>query len=166
MRGLPDFDTLLKNFPNPADDADTVKSTIGGSVDAAWITNTCAIRMSRTLNYSGIPLPPKFTGLNVVAGADGKWYAYRQRELRRWMQLNFGQPMLRHKPSTGQISRADFSLGKGIIGFDIHFSNATGHVDLWDGTSYTHEAVDADDYFALATTVVLWIPVDVISGAG
>src|SRR4029077_11977449 len=107
MRALPDFDTLRKNYPD--DDPGTVKSNIGGGVDAEWITNTCAIRMSRAFNYSGAPLPPKFADLNVVSGADGMWYAYRQRELRRWISLNFSEPSVsKNRPAKGHVDRSDF----------------------------------------------------------
>jgi len=44
-----------------------------------------------------------------------------------------------------------------VIAFDIHFPDATGHLDLWDGSTYVHEAVDPRDYFTLATKVDLWL---------
>ena len=37
--------------------SERVKTLIGGSVDAAGIKNTCAVRLSRTLNENGIRLP-------------------------------------------------------------------------------------------------------------
>jgi hypothetical protein len=58
----------------------------------------------------------------------------------------------------------------GIIAFDIRFGNnhdprtgarlnerALGHLDLWDGTTFTHEPEANQDYFAIASKVVLWI---------
>ena len=51
---------------------------------------------------------------------------------------------------------------KGIIAFDIHFSDATGHLDRWDGTQFSHESGhstdfgDAGRYWALATRITLW----------
>jgi len=35
-------------------DAESAKEFIGGNVNDDWITNTCAIRLSRALNYNGI----------------------------------------------------------------------------------------------------------------
>ncbi len=129
MKSLPDFDTLRKNYPDG--DPDTVKRNIGGKIHADWITNTCAIRMSRAFNYSGVELPPKFAGLSVISGADKKWYSFRQQELRKWIGLNFGEPAIAaEKPAQGQIVRSHFASRKGIIGFDIQFADATGHVDL------------------------------------
>ena len=158
MATLPSFDTLRTNYPDEQN-PDIVKSKIGGKVDAAWITNTCAIRMSRALNYSGIPIPSKFDALSVLSGADGKWYAFRMRELKRWIELTFGEPnIVKNKPADGHIDRASFASIRGIVAFDIQFDDATGHLDLWDGTRYIHESVDHRDYFALASQVVLWIP--------
>jgi hypothetical protein len=69
MRKLPTFDHLVKHYPHG--DSETVKQIIGGKVDADWIENTCAIRMSRALNYSGVSIPAKSAGLNVISGAAG-----------------------------------------------------------------------------------------------
>ena len=56
---------LLAGFVRGTDGI--VKSLIGGNVDADWITNTCTIRISRALNYSGFATPrnvPSFEALN------------------------------------------------------------------------------------------------------
>jgi len=155
MSTLPDFDTLRKNYPDG--DPDSVKAEIGGNVDARWISNTCAIRMSRALNYSGVAIPSKFAGLSVVSGKDGRWYAYRMRELKKWIELTFGKPdIAQTKPASGSINRSSFAQHHGIVAFDIHFDDASGHLDLWDGKNYIHESADPRDYFTLATSVVLW----------
>jgi len=152
----PSFDLLLRNYPDD-DDPEAVKQQIGGHVNAAWITNTCAVRLSRALNYSGFPLPGNFAGMQVVSGADKKYYAYRMQELKRWLAFRLGPPTLEvKKPGTGSVDRANFAGKRGIIVFDIHFSDASGHIDLWDGQTFTHEHVAGKDYFALATTVALW----------
>ena len=131
-----------------------VKTLIGGKADAAWITNTCAIRISRVLNYNSVPIPgPSAKLLDVVSGADSRWYAYRQRELQAWFRTNFGGPSLElPKPA----SRRKLAKLEGFIGFDIHFSDATGHFDLWDGERFGTEAEATHDYFAMATSVVFW----------
>ena len=46
----PKFQDLWDNYPDM--DGDYVKQMIGGQVNADWITNTCAIRTSRALNYA------------------------------------------------------------------------------------------------------------------
>jgi hypothetical protein len=155
MTTLPNFDVLRGNYPDG--DPNTVKSNIGGKVDADWITNTCAIRLSRAFNYSGVHIPTKFDGLSVLSGADGMWYAYRMRELKKWIELTFGEPnIVKVEPANGHITRESFASTHGIVAFDIRFDDASGHLDLWDGTRYIHQSADPRDYFALATKVVLW----------
>ncbi len=55
MASLPDFKKLWDAYPTGA--APDVKTQIGGRVDADWVANTCAIRLSRALNYAGAPVP-------------------------------------------------------------------------------------------------------------
>lgn len=49
---LPSFTDLRINYPVTS--SELVKATIGGAVNAAYITNTCVVRMSRAFNYLGI----------------------------------------------------------------------------------------------------------------
>ena len=137
-----------------------IKKLIGGHVNAPYIQDTCAIRLSRALNYSGCPIPGGASGLLTVSGADRKWYALRMQELKNWIQRRFGAPQIAaEKP----VDRKLFAGITGIIAFDIEFglnpdgrTRAMGHLDLWDGAKYTHQAEDPRDYFTLATKVVLW----------
>jgi len=151
MANTPPFSLMLWNYP--AGTPDEVKTLIGGNVNASWITNTCAIRLSRSLNYSGVPVPRHFVDMNVVSGDDHKWYAFRVREMKRWLTHKLGAPDI---DATSPVDRSQFSGVRGVIGFDIHFPDATGHLDLWDGSTYIHEAVDPRDYFSIASRVVLW----------
>src|SRR5262249_8446818 len=139
------------------DDASVVKALIGGHVNADWITNTCAIRLSRALNYSGMQIPAHHAGLSTVSGADGLWYAYRMQELRAYLTRTLGQPSISASKSRGaSIDRSIFAGKKGIIAFDIHFSDAAGHLDLWDGKTFIHEHIAGKDYFTLATKISHW----------
>jgi hypothetical protein len=45
---------------------------------------------------------------------------------------------------------------RGIIGFDIRFSDATGHLDLWDGSTFSSEYNMSKDYWTAATLISLW----------
>jgi len=45
---------------------------------------------------------------------------------------------------------------RGIIGFDIHFADATGHFDLWDGSVFSDEYQASHDYWTLAKRIWLW----------
>lgn len=157
---VPSYDLLAKYYPDHIG-MQAVKVMIGGHVNQPDVTDTCAVRMSRALNYSGMPLPHNKRGLLTVSGADHLWYAIRMQELKAWLYQKLGPPdIVAAKP---KIKRELFAESKGIVAFDITFglnpdgrTRALGHLDLWDGTAYTHEAEDTRDYFLLATKVVLW----------
>lgn len=140
------------NYPN----SETVKKDIGGSVDAAWIANTCAIRLSRGLNYSGVAVPAGFAGMSTVKGADGKRYAFRVREVRKWLPQAIGKPDFDLTKKANEVfDKATLAAMKGIIGFDIQFADATGHLDSWDGAEFSHEYA-ATEYWNRATRITLW----------
>lgn len=148
MASLPSFESLWSNYPNDHD-PEAVKRMIGGRVNLPWITNTCTIRMSYALNRSGSPIPKRHPLLSTVAGGDGYWYAFRVRELRRYLEHDFKAPDV-----TGTAkSKDDFHGREGIIMFDVEgWSDATGHFDVWNGSATKHA-----QYWELAKAVYLWI---------
>ena len=140
------------NYP----DSGAVKTLIGGGIDADSITNTCAIRLSRGLNESGVPLPARRNGLLTVRGGDKKYYALRVAEMRIWLPLVLGKPDLDHRKKAGTaFDSTSLSALKGIIAFDIRFSDATGHLDSWDGSTFSSE-YKVSDYWTPATRITLW----------
>jgi hypothetical protein len=150
---MPYFEDLTANYPDDPS-ADAVKKLIGGHVDADWITNTCAIRLSRAFNYTGITLKHHDSPfMHTVSGADHNWYAYRMLELRNWVAAKFGRPALDIK---GTTDRSKFSGVQGVIAFEIHFHDANGHLDLWNGSTYVHENADSRDYFRMSKRTIVW----------
>ena len=138
-------------------DSTEVKKDIGGEVDAAWIVNTCAIRMSRGLNLSGVLVPKNFQGLATVKGGDGLRYALRVREMRSWFNYKFGKPDFEVKKKAGvEWDRSVWAGKYGIIAFDIAFADATGHLDAWLSSQYSSEYKNAKNYYTLATKISLW----------
>jgi hypothetical protein len=146
-------------------DSEAVKKWIGGAIDAPWVRNTCAVRMSRALNYSGVRVPAGFPGLRTVKGGDGRNYAFRVAELRKWLPTAqaLGKPDFEITKRRGDaFDKAGLAAMKGIIAFDIHFSDATGHFDAWDGSEFTHESGVSTDlgsagvYWKYATKITLW----------
>ena len=93
-RQMPSFQKMWDNYPDERDST-KVKKLIGGRVDASWITNTCTIRLSRAFNYAGDPIEKGLAGLNAVSGADGKWYAFRVREMEKYLRAKYGAPKLK-----------------------------------------------------------------------
>lgn len=153
MAKLPDFDKLAKTYPN--DSMEQVKALIGGRVDADWITNTCTIRVSRSLNYSGAVIPfIKDDEQQTLKGADGLWYIFRVRILTKYLTKNYGKPSVTVTAKRGEGAKTDTLIGiSGIIGLEVPgWNDATGHYTLWDGEA----CVDATDYFPKATKVMLW----------
>lgn len=140
------------NFP----DSDAVKKSVGGEVDAAWVVNTCAVRMSRGLNESGVPVPAKFAGLLTLKGGDGKRYALRVAEVRKWLPSALGAADFDLRKKAGVVfDQTSLAAFKGIVAFDIHFNDATGHLDAWDGKVFSHEYASVD-YWNRASRITLW----------
>lgn len=159
MAQLPSWTPLWDEYPDYKDYASAVvKQMIGGQVNSPMITNTCAVRLSRTLNYNNLKLPGNFPDLNYVKGADGLRYAYRVREIRRWLISKLGQPKFEQKKKEGDpFDKTLIKDTKGIIGFDIHFTDATGHLDLWDGVLFSAEHTKLTrDYWLSSTRIWLW----------
>jgi hypothetical protein len=154
-RALNGFEAMWNAYPNPGGSAEDAKRTIGGKVDVPWITNTCVIRISRCFNASGNPIPDKEgDGLATVEGADGRNYAMRVHEFTRWMKKRYGAADLVHEypPPGGGDVPASFLGRQGVIAFEVDgWTDASGHVDLWNGTRCRHA-----DYFGRAQKVMLW----------
>ena len=106
--------------------------------------NTCAVRMSRALNYALFPISHKAAkdlSIETMTGADGMSYIFRVRNLKTYLQKK-----LSVKPSrvTKDFDTA-FSGKRGIVCFDISgWSDASGHIALWDGSSFREPS--HDDY--------------------
>ncbi len=156
MADLPDFEKLWNAYPQGS--ADEIKKLIGGGVAGDWVTNTCAIRMSRAFNYADNPIPkghklPDGSKLNTTFGGDKKRYAFRVAEFRKYLEELYGEPELKHDNSgDGGPIPDEFKKRKGIIVFEVKvWSDATGHIDLWDG-----ESCAGDAYFNKARQVALW----------
>lgn len=147
---IPSADALISNYPQG--DAATVKRQIGGGVNADWITNTCAIRLSRSFNKAGAKIPGNVAYLNTVRGGDGDRYAFRVKEFRKWLEARYGPPTLKAKGTRSAAAPESFRGKKGIICFvDCGWTDASGHLDLWDGEKCVNHG-----YFELAKEILLW----------
>lgn len=121
-------------------------------VNPQGFTNACAIRISYVLNKSGIHIP-KSTRWNSVTGSDHQNYIYQVEGIRAFLLHTFGAPDV-DKGVSAQPD--DFADMKGMMVFDLHFADASGHATLWNGSS----AAD-HDYFLpreglTLTRVRLW----------
>lgn len=155
MARLRNFDAMWDAYPNPGGTAAAAKTTIGGGADRSWVRNTCVLRVSRSLNAAGYPIPgDRNDGLATVRGGDGMHYALRVHEFRRYLERTYGDPDHAHTYPSGEggpVPNA-FRGARGIALFDVDiWSDATGHVDLWNGDRCRHAM-----YFDVAAKVMLW----------
>jgi hypothetical protein len=131
---VPPLATLWSTYA--AGDKKAVAHQIGGQVATQITTahwDTCAIRVSRSLNYSGAPIPPGGGGYNnpyqndrkirTIQGGDGMRYVYSTGDLMAYLTGRYGQPA-RFKGTTKGPEVAGY---QGIIFFSFT------HVDLWNG---------------------------------
>lgn len=96
---LPSWSLFQSAYPghkNPLyDTPEKMYQSVGGTVLAMYNSspgnyqNTCALRVSKALNYSGITIGP---GPGRFQGADGKYYFLGASTLAAWLKLTFGTP--------------------------------------------------------------------------
>lgn len=150
----PNFELMWKLFPDHAKypTLRTVHNAIGGTLKAnidvpgfeGSTGNTCAVRMSRALNYSTMPISPKLVkslGLATMTGADGRNYIYRVQDMRKYLDAALGvNPLI----ALNDFGHA-FGGRKGIMAFDVSgWTNASGHLALWNGKAFKEPK--HDDY--------------------
>jgi hypothetical protein len=185
-----DFDTLWSNYPkgfshNPAlsdvEDKErianlniTLRQTIGKHVNNSAYKNLCAIRLSYSLNRSGLKIPKQTplkwykADFSVVEGGDGFYYGHGVVEMFHYISEKYGKPDIEIPGpfgiwKNGIISQdpgalisvtvpPGFKSKKGIIIFLVSiWKDAQGHASLWDG-----EKCSDNSYFEFADRVMLW----------
>lgn len=163
---LPLFGLLRPHFPGASVTPAEVAETIGGKVFLNYkndpdYKNTCAIRLSRALNYAGekhrIPGPTEAAklGIAVNSGGDQRWYIYKVNDLVKFLTSRYGPPANIHRPAAGSWASA-ITGRRGIIHFRvIGWRRATGHIDLWDTDACLGEAY-FDPSGAVCDAVRLW----------
>jgi Type VI secretion system (T6SS), amidase effector protein 4 len=109
--------------------------------------NTCASRMSVALNRGGSPIAGG-SGVETVGAADGSRIIFRVTHLRRYLLAKFGKPTL---DITTPYDDA-FSGKKGIVAFTVEgWSDASGHIALFNGTAYREPTHDNYSAFVRGT---------------
>lgn len=144
------YSTLSSNFGKVKDlPTSAVGKLIGGKVEenikAGFFTNACAIRLSYAFNYSGMPIS-RYDGA-TSSGKDKKWYLYRVTDMLSFIKQKIGGTPIKGK------KLEDFKGKKGIIIFrNCNWSDASGHVDLFNG-----EKVEGKAYFTDCGNVELYV---------
>jgi hypothetical protein len=99
--------------------------------------NTCAARLSVAFNKSGAKIA-RGPGISTLGTADGSRIIFRVREFRTFLIQNLGAPTV---DNTAPYDSA-FAGKKGVIAFTVNFSDASGHIALWDGSNYREPSHD------------------------
>lgn len=173
----PKWDDMIKNYPNASVSGDTLYTTIGAGLlklkndnPEAW-ENTCAFRMSRGLNLSGVKLPKdnskyrvKGSKGGVLKGDDTNYYWYRVSELSKYLAEYLKEPELNITLKKANLGEKKEKLSKenwdklkkmkGVIMFKVSgWGNASGHFTLWDGKNLIypgaaeHDNSNSDYYY-------------------
>lgn len=149
---LPSFEALRATYPNdptPLDIANRIGGRVGENLKNPAMPeykNTCAIRVSRALNYAGHLVKSGVDKARVNSGGDGRWYVYGVRDLNRYLTTVYGDPdVVKTGASMGEVTGTDIAGEKGIIEFDSY------HMDLWDGSNCVHAC-----YFYAVKTIRIW----------
>ena len=132
----------------------TIGGRVGQNVASGVFQNACPIRMSYVLNYSGVPIPS--AGYHVVSGADRRWYIFRVGEMMTFLEQSFGNPDITARTP----KEADFAGQKGLLVVKgVGWSNAVGHVTLWNGqvcSDHCHLTADPDNGTFTPQIASLW----------
>jgi hypothetical protein len=112
----------------------------------AGFTNACAIRMSYALNHSGHPITKGDWATS--SGGDKSLYIYRVRDMQKYLIQKFGKP----EKVFSSPKAEDIKSTKGILSFNVTgWSDATGHITLWNGNSCSDRC-----FFQQASEAFLW----------
>lgn len=144
----PSFQAAWARFQDIRLPVSEVGRKLGGNVqrnvDSGIFQNACPIRMSYVLNGTGLAVP-NAGPYAVVSGADRNFYMYRVNDMIKYLEAKLGPPDKTVKAPT----TSDFAGLKGILVVKgSGWSNAVGHVTLWNGSICSdscHLASDPDN---------------------
>jgi len=97
--------------------------------------NTCASRLSVAFNKAGFPINAAIASAiraQTLGTADGSRIIFRVSDFRNYLVRLLGSPVVDRS-----MPYDDSFRGKvGIIAFSVNWSNASGHIALWNGVTY------------------------------
>ena len=137
---------------------DLYEKRVRNNLSIQGFGNTCALRISHTLNENGHYLPSK--PYQASSSSKKRWYIYRVMDLDKFLTNNYEEAdVIVNKTSSKPISDLNFLGKKGIIIFDTRgtWTDATGHATLWNGQKRLGGNYESDFYFEKSKTVKLWI---------
>lgn len=90
----------------------------------------CCVRVSHALAAGGGPISIP----SDYADSAGNRGIIKVATMKSYLRSKYGAPV----PAAGPAGK------KGVIAFDVAFSDATGHADLWDGSSCAYKSYWGD----------------------
>jgi len=115
-----------------------IESTLGGNLKG--LGNYCCVRVSHALITAGHPISCR----SDYKDKQGNKYIIKVATMKDYLTSLYGASIL--------VTQSSARGKKGIIVFDVSFEDATGHADLWDGSSCAYQ-----DYWNRASAVHLWV---------
>ncbi|MER8459297.1 T6SS effector amidase Tae4 family protein [Mesorhizobium sp. M0522] len=143
------FDNLEQYYPTKP--KTELYADLGGQwpelVDHPNYQNTCAIRLSVAFHAAGYSIPKKYK--EAIAG-DGRNIIIKVRTMWDYVTEQFGQFTWGMSKEPGTVIQ--IPPKKGMLVYHKAFSDATGHFDLWKGTSFVGSGNldDVKDGFSIA----------------
>lgn len=144
----PSLATLWKNFPDHEryPSLKALYESVGGTAEKNIYApgfgpngNGCASRISIALNASGAPINGSLVPKNRTVGtADGKRIIFGVATLRDYLVKVYGKPLIDNARPFDDAFRGK----KGIIAFSVNWNDATGHIALYNGTTYREPVHD------------------------
>jgi hypothetical protein len=124
---------------------DKIGGKVKFNIDQGIFNNFCAIRMSYAFNYAGYSFKFNEYG-ETSSGGDGKYYIFRVKNFKSFLDDKY-----KNKKEI-YSDKSKFEGKKGVIVFeDCSFSDAFGHVDLFDGNE-----VVGKEYFNECNSLTLY----------
>lgn len=161
----PNFIDLWDAYPKNKT-AEEAYAIAGGDIQQAYLdnpidyANACAVRMSIACNLGGMiihsgdsidtgyRLKGKILDYETLPGRNYYAYYLRVIDMINFLEKRLGAPSTRLKLL--QARKADthtFRGRKGVMIYKIAWSDASGHVALWDGNNFANTDVTKDNYF-------------------
>ncbi len=152
----PSWTNMLNYYPDTTIITEDLYKEIGGGLPEnlkkdpnSW-ENSCAIRMSKALNYSEAKLPKAPSQGGNIVGKDKNNYWIRVKDLKAHLiaKLTTKSQKSADVDEIGGIGIVDkFKEKKGIIVFDVSgWGNASGHFTLWDGINLKYVGADSPEH--------------------
>ena len=126
------FEALRANYPTMP--KEQFFNLLGGDwpklINNEFYANTCAVRRSYALRGSGVDIPKRYQEAIDGSGAS---LILKVETMGRLVQELFPVAWGMSKTEGSQVA---IPKKRGIIAYHVKWSNATGHFDLWTGTSF------------------------------